>query len=223
MTSLPKQRIALALFGCFNPPTFQHLRLFELARDWLHKLGGYEVVKGIISPVHDKYEKKGLIPASHRVAMLRLSLETSDWICLNEWETKQKDWTLTNTVLNRLQSELDIEYKDNLPIPKVALLCGADLLQSFSIPGLWATKDVDEILEKFGIVVISREEIDADKIVYENDQLSAWYSRIVFVKEWVRHDLSSTKIRRCVKRGESIKYLTSDSVIAYIKEHGLYI
>ena len=218
----PKQRVALALFGCFNPPTYQHLRLFELARDSLHKTGRYEVVKGMISPVHDNYAKKGLIPSTHRVAMLRLSVETSDWIFVNDWETKQKDWKLTNSVLQHLQEELDIEYKDKLPVPRVVLLCGADLLKSFATPDLWSSKDLEQILENNGIVVISREDSDAEKFVYESDQLSAWYRRIVFVREWVRHDLSSTKVRQCVKRGDSIKYLTPDSIISYIKEHGLY-
>ena len=217
-----KQRVALALFGCFNPPTYQHLRLFELARDFLHKTGRYEVVKGIISPVHDNYAKKGLIPSSHRVAMLRLSLESSNWIYLSDWETKQKEWILTNSVLQHLQKELDIEYKDNLPTPRVVLLCGADLLHSFVTPGLWASKDLDEILENNGIVVISREDSDAEKFVYESDQLSAYYNRILFVTEWIRHDLSSTKLRCSVKKGDSIKYLTPDSIISYIKEHGLY-
>eukprot|EP00800_Vazella_pourtalesii_P010263 TRINITY_DN25486_c0_g1_i1.p1 TRINITY_DN25486_c0_g1~~TRINITY_DN25486_c0_g1_i1.p1 ORF type:complete len:225 (+),score=40.00 TRINITY_DN25486_c0_g1_i1:55-729(+) len=224
MASLPsKQRVVLALFGCFNPPTFQHFRLFELARDALHRLGGYEVVKGIISPVHDNYPKKSLIPSLHRVAMLRLSLETSDWIQLHDWETKQQDWTLTNTVLKQLQGELNAEYKEDMPAPRVMLLCGADLLDSFSQPGLWATQDIDEILTNHGIVVVSRDGSDAEKIVYESDQLSACYNRIVFVREWVRHDLSSTKLRRCFKRGESAKYLTFDSVITYIIEHKLYI
>ena len=217
-----KQRVALALFGCFNPPTYQHMRLFELARDFLQGTGSYEVVRGLISPVHDNYAKKGLIPSIHRVAMLRLSLESSDWIHVSDWESKQEDWTLTNPVLQQLQRELDVEYKDNLPVPRVMLLCGADLLLSFVTPGLWATKDLNEILEKNGIVVISREDSDAEKFLYENDQLFAHSNRIVFVREWVRHDVSSTHIRRNVKRGESVKYLTPDSVISYIKENGLY-
>ena len=217
-----KRRIVLVLFGCFNPVTFQHLRLFEIARDFLQKFGEMKVVRGIISPVHDTYPKKGLIPSQHRVAMLRLALENSDWIHLDEWETKQQSWTLTNKALSNYQKEIDEEFKNDLPAPRVMMICGADLLQSFSIEGLWADKDVENILKSHGIVVISRDDIDIDKVINEVDLLYASSNRIFIVKEWVRHDLSSTKVRRCVKRGQSIKYLVPDKVIDHIIQNKLY-
>jgi len=30
----------------------------ELARDFLHRMGGYDVIGGVISPVHDAYGKQ---------------------------------------------------------------------------------------------------------------------------------------------------------------------
>lgn len=52
----------------------------ELARDYLHSCGLYEVVGGIISPVNDAYGKKDLVPAKHRCEMVDLALRSSDWI-----------------------------------------------------------------------------------------------------------------------------------------------
>uniref|UniRef100_A0A8D2J9A4 Nicotinamide nucleotide adenylyltransferase 1 n=1 Tax=Varanus komodoensis TaxID=61221 RepID=A0A8D2J9A4_VARKO len=87
--------VVLLACGSFNPITNMHLRLFELARDYLHETGKYKVVKGIISPVGDGYMKKGLISASHRVAMARLATESSDWVEVDDWESKQKEWQET--------------------------------------------------------------------------------------------------------------------------------
>lgn len=58
------------------------------------------VVGGFISPVHDEYKKKDLIPITHRTAMLKLALQSSDWIKLSDWESRQEGWTKTRVVLN---------------------------------------------------------------------------------------------------------------------------
>lgn len=62
-------------------------------------LGMYQVVQGIISPVNDNYRKKDLAPAQHRVAMVRLALQTSDWIRVDPWESEQAQWMETVKVL----------------------------------------------------------------------------------------------------------------------------
>ena len=68
----PTQRtVALLSCGAFNPPTIMHLRLFELARDHFKIKDPDSNLIGVISPVHDAYGKKGLLPAQHRVEMAR--------------------------------------------------------------------------------------------------------------------------------------------------------
>ena len=46
--------------------------------------------------------------------------------------------------------------------------------------------------------------------------------KIFIVKEWIQSEISSTKIRRAIRRKESVRYLLQDSVIEYIKTHKLY-
>ncbi|XP_072330670.1 nicotinamide/nicotinic acid mononucleotide adenylyltransferase 3 isoform X5 [Scyliorhinus torazame] len=96
-------RVPVALLSCgsFNPITNMHMRMFELARDHLHQTGLYNVIKGIISPVNDRYGKEGLVAAKHRVAMIQRALETSDWITLEPWESQQEQWVETVMVLRR--------------------------------------------------------------------------------------------------------------------------
>uniref|UniRef100_A0A3B3QPS7 Uncharacterized protein n=1 Tax=Paramormyrops kingsleyae TaxID=1676925 RepID=A0A3B3QPS7_9TELE len=61
--------------------------------------GQYEVVKGIISPVGDGYNEKGLIEASHRVEMAKLVVEDHSWIEVDSWESRQAKWLETVKVL----------------------------------------------------------------------------------------------------------------------------
>ncbi|XP_039611427.1 nicotinamide/nicotinic acid mononucleotide adenylyltransferase 1-like isoform X3 [Polypterus senegalus] len=91
--------VVLLACGSFNPITNMHLRLFELARDYLHETGKYKVTKGIISPVGDGYKKKGLIDACHRVEMAKLACASSDWVTVDSWESQQKEWLETVKVI----------------------------------------------------------------------------------------------------------------------------
>lgn len=76
----------------------------ELARDHFNELG-HHVLGGIISPVHDAYGKDGLVAATHRNAMLRLSLQSSGWVRVSDWESMQQEqWSKTRAVLQYHQN-----------------------------------------------------------------------------------------------------------------------
>ena len=55
-----------------------------------------------------------------------------------------------------------------------------------------------------------------------NDQSPSPQENIHFVTERVPNDISSTRIRRCVQRGESVRFLVPDAVIDYINANNLY-
>nr|KAF7434686.1 hypothetical protein H0235_002877 [Vespula pensylvanica] len=240
------KRIILMSCGSYNPPTNMHLRMFEIARDHLHRMGHHVVVGGIISPVHDAYAKKELASATHRCSMLRLALQDSDWIKLCTWETRQSAWTRTRKSLQYHQNLLNLflfdtnDIKNNIPkedlewIPEnirncedqtpiqIKLLCGADLLESFGKSDLWMEEDIDAIVGQHGLVVITREGSNPNKFIYDSDILSRHMNNIHIVTEWIPNEVSSSRIRRAFKRGESVRYLLQDSVIDYVHKNGIY-
>uniref|UniRef100_A0AAY4BMM6 Nicotinamide-nucleotide adenylyltransferase n=1 Tax=Denticeps clupeoides TaxID=299321 RepID=A0AAY4BMM6_9TELE len=229
-------RIPLVLLACgsFNPITHQHMRLFELARGHMHQTGQYEVVGGIVSPVSDSYGKQGLALAKHRVTMAQLALRTSDWVTVDDWESQQPDWTETvmamryreSFICKRSKKCVDSALKYSTMFfnvkfqmlgkyhlqgaPQLKFLCGADFLDTFRVPGLWQNDHVEELVGRFGLVCISRD------LLFKHRQ------NIFLVHEWIRNEISSTEVRRALRRGLSVKYLLPDSVIEYIKEHNLY-
>lgn len=128
-------------------------------------MGTHQVVGGIVSPVHDAYGKRGLVAQTHRLAMVKIALQTSSWIRLSDWECQQEEWTRTKNTLQYHQNYLNSFIKNlngmatgNLPgwLPEnakkikdpvqIKLLCGADLLESFATPGLWEPEDVSHFL-----------------------------------------------------------------------------
>ncbi len=103
-----KNPAVLLACGSYSPPTIMHTRIFETARD--HFAGtNIQIIGGFISPVHDAYGKKDLARAEHRVEMVKMALETSDWINLDEWEVRQQGWTRTRECIDRMYSELNRE------------------------------------------------------------------------------------------------------------------
>jgi len=228
-------RIVLLACGSFNPPTILHLRMFELAKDYFRQnRPDMVVIGGIISPTHDSYKKKSLIGASHRLEMTRRATCQIDWVNTSDWETRQSEWTRTRRVLdeysNLIKSSGEGKSFDWLPNTgsenqgpiAVKLLCGGDLLESFSVPGLWKDEDIEAILKNHGIVVITRENSDPVKYVESSTILSQYKDNIHIVPNWVSNNVSSTKIRDAVQRGDSIRFLVPDAVVEYIKEHNLY-
>lgn len=108
------------------------------------------------------------------------------------------------------------------PRPQLKLLCGADFLDTFKIPGLWLDDHVEEVVGRFGLVCVSRGGLQPELAVHESDTLSCHSKNIFLVREWVRNETSATEVRRALRRGQSVKYLIPDSVLDYIHQHNLY-
>ena len=58
-----KTPIALVACGSFSPVTYLHLRMFEMARDYIRTQTNFEVIAAYMSPVNDDYKKPGLLSA----------------------------------------------------------------------------------------------------------------------------------------------------------------
>ncbi|KAL5565034.1 hypothetical protein UlMin_028198 [Ulmus minor] len=147
---------------------------------------------------------------------------------------QEKNFSALLTVLSRVKSFL-CEWI-------VVIVCGYDVLQSFAIPGFWIPEQdttyyeassfflVQTICSEFGVVCICREGQDVEKIVSDDEvlnknRLTRCLNRFLHYKivdELVPNQISSTRVRDCISKGLSIKYLTADEVVNYITENQLY-
>lgn len=223
--------------------------MFEMASDYARFNTKYEVIGGFLSPVSSGYKKIGLAPAKHRTQMCTLAAEkTSDWLTCDPWEAIQPDYVPTAQVLDHFDHEINHvlggceDVHGNRQSVRIALLAGADLIQTMSTPGVWSEADLDHILGNFGAFIIERSGTDIDEALaglkqYQDKIHVIPQVIVVCVTPWrVMHslgptfaniacsqnDVSSTKVRLMRKRDLSLRYVVPDNVIEYIQQHQLY-
>lgn len=204
------EEVILVSCGSFNPITYEHLRLFERAQDCLQSK--YKIVKKIISPVHSSYEKLDLIDSKWRIEMCKLAVVDTN-IEIDEWEANQELYTPTLHVLRYLETK----YKK-----KIIFVMGSDLFRTFSYENTWNKTELSILLRDFECVVISRNNFDVQNAILQNEILFNNKNNINIEYSITESDISSTKIRLLIRRNKSIKYLTKDNVIEYIKNNNLY-
>lgn len=238
-----ESKIPLVIVACgsFSPPTYLHLRIFEMAKDQVIESGKYELLAGYYSPVSDHYKKAGLAQARHRVRMCELAVEkTSTWLMVDAWESLQDEYQRTAVVLDHFNEELNGPLKTSSdggpPQPieggvllnngrrrriKIMLLAGGDLIQSMGEPGVWADTDLHHILGRYGCMIVERTGADVWSFLLSHDLLWRYRRNLKIVKQTIYNDISSSKVRLFVRRGQSIKYLLPNSVIKYIEQNAL--
>ncbi|OAX76886.1 nicotinate (nicotinamide) nucleotide adenylyltransferase [Emergomyces africanus] len=163
MSDSSKTPLLLVACGSFSPTTYLHLRMFEMAADYIKFSTDFELIGGYLSPVSDAYKKAGLASAVHRVAMCQLAVEkTSNWLMVDPWEPMQKEYIPTAMVLDHFDHYINevlggVDTGDGTRKPvHVALLAGADLIHTMSTPGVWSEKDLDHILGRYGTFIVER-------------------------------------------------------------------
>ncbi|KAH1489669.1 hypothetical protein LV164_008527 [Aspergillus fumigatus] len=221
-----KTPLLLVACGSFSPITYLHLRMFEMAADYVKFSTDFELIGGYLSPVSDAYRKAGLASAEHRVAMCQLAVDqTSNWLMVDTWEPMQKEYQPTAVVLDHFDYEINVVREGidagngtRKPV-RVALLAGADLIHTMSTPGVWSEKDLDHILGKYGSFIVERSGTDIDEALAA---LQPWKDNIYVIQQLIQNDVSSTKIRLFLRREMSVRYLIPVPVIHYIEQHHLY-
>lgn len=178
-----ESKIPLIIVACgsFSPPTYLHLRMFEMAKDEIEESSTYEIMAGYYSPVSSYYKKSGLAPAHHRVRMCQLAVEhTSRWLMVDPWEAGQPEYQRTAVVLDHFDEMVNGSTSDQGGVEmsdgsrrryKVMLLAGGDLIESFGEPGVWSEPDLHIILGRFGCLIVERAGSDVWAFLLSHDIL----------------------------------------------------
>ncbi|KAK0709443.1 hypothetical protein B0T26DRAFT_406001 [Lasiosphaeria miniovina] len=230
-TQQDKTPLVLVACGSFSPITYLHLRMFEMASDFVRFNTEFEVCGGYLSPVSDAYKKVGLAPGHHRVNMCSRAVDQSSWLMVDPFETVkanqdgEPEYVPTAKVLRHFDYEINtvlggIEAPDGTrKKARIALLAGADLVMSMGEPGLWSPADLQVILGSFGAFIIERSGTDIDEAL---GSLSQYESNIWVISQVIQNDISSTKVRLFLKKDLSVRYLIPDPVVEYIEENHLF-
>nr|GEZ07039.1 nicotinamide/nicotinic acid mononucleotide adenylyltransferase isoform X1 [Tanacetum cinerariifolium] len=214
---------------------------FVMVDTWEAKQSSFQRSLTVLSRIRSFFCDNGLIPSAYLKVMLVYGSDLLEsFSAPGAWipqQAKQSSFQRSLTVLSRIQSF----FCDNGLIPsgivfnllesgmlvlllffsdlaiwlgytgRVMLVCGSDLLESFSTPGAWIPEQVRTICKDYGVVCIRREGQDIDDIIAHDEILTENKSNIEVVDEIVPNRISSTLVRDCISRGLSVNLLQATS------------
>jgi nicotinate-nucleotide adenylyltransferase len=187
------------LGGTFDPIHLGHLIVAEIARRLL-RLDEVVFVPARVPP------HKGSVATSpdRRFRMADLATTDNPGFRVSDVEIRREGPSYTIDTLRALRAEGPAGTEH-------FLLMGAD-----SARDLASWKDHEVLLEESTVAVLGRPGVT------ESDLPPGLEDRVTFL-DTPLVEISSTEIRRLVRRGESIRYLVTDPVESFIRSEGLYL
>lgn len=198
-----KKKLVIVYGGAFNPPSVAHI---TLAKQLINSTGAKKL---LFVPVGDHYTKNGLIPAYHRVNMLKLACEKSKRLEVNTIEVDSEQRLYTIETLDRIKGEN--------PNDDMCFIMGTDNLRDIVNWREW-----QRILTEYKIIVMDRGEDNLRKVFNNIPVLKSYQPNIIQIPGLLVSDISSTLIREHIEVGRTIGHLATREVIKYIKENRLY-
>jgi nicotinate (nicotinamide) nucleotide adenylyltransferase len=200
----PKMRIGI-YGGTFNPVTYLHLLTGERA------IEEFKLDLLIFEPVGNSYVKKeNIIPTLDRLNMLNKALDSNATMISGTYESSQ--------MLQPASIDTLTYYQKKYPWSEIFFICGSDVLQDMAN---WPR--TNKLLEQFNVICIQRKSASVHRdIILTSTLLTKYKDKIHIIYENVLNDVSASIIRKLARSGQSIRYLTPDSVIDYINENNLY-
>lgn len=190
--------------GSFNPPHEMHkniaLNLIEY---------GY-LDKVVYVPTGDRYEKKDLIKAKDRYAMLKLLTDNYENLEVSDYEIKN---SLVYTY------ETLTYFRQKYPSDELYFICGTDNLKDLPT---W--KNYQYLLKNFKFIIIPRNNDNLEELLQKYKDYQANF----IITNLPLNNISSTSIREILnqeKQEISIKKLEKKlepSILTYINKNNLY-
>lgn len=187
--------------GTFNPIHNGHL---ILAENSINEEGFDKVV---FIPTMNPYYKDTL-DFDTRLKMLKMAIKDNDKFTYSSIEKK---YNLEGKLYLILEKISELSDDD------ITILIGSDSLMNLD----WWYK-IDEILKKYKILVLKRDDED-EAIEMKINEYKEKYGADIKVLNNKRVEISSSMIREMIKEGKSIKYLVTDEVEKFIEDENLYV
>jgi nicotinate-nucleotide adenylyltransferase len=214
------QKRSIGLFGgTFNPIHLGHLRGAEEIRE------AFELQEVIFIPAAIPPHKvtEEVIEARHRLEMVRLATATNPFFSTTDIELSRPEKSYSIDTIRH--------FRERYPDVFFFFILGGDAFVEIET---W--KEFQNLFSLCNFIVMTRPGSQrtlstsplpkALTSVFLYDQgMRGWIhtsGHTLYFKEITVLDISSTKVRELIERGESVRYLVSGEVEDYIQKHGLY-
>lgn len=195
----------IVFYGNFNPITTAHKEMI------LESLKYLEPERLLIVPSSDLKSYNKDLNSYHRVNMINA--------VFRNYKRVRIDFTDLNASRKISLSEVLLEIEKNYTDKEMYYLLGTDDLLEFS-----KEEKLEEVLEKYELIVTQREGFDLDEIISKSEILTRFKDKIIEVPIIKYTIVSSSKVREMVLDGkfEELEGSLESEVIKYIKEKNLY-
>lgn len=195
----------IVFYGNFNPITTAHKEMI------LESLKYLEPERLLIVPSSDLKSYNKDLNSYHRVNMINA--------VFRNYKRVRIDFTDLNASRKISLSEVLLEIEKNYVDKEMYYLLGTDDLLEFS-----KEEKLEEVLEKYELIVTQREGFDLDEIISKSEILTRFKDKITEVPIIKYNGISSSKVREMVLDGkfEELEGNLEPEVINYIKEKNLY-
>ncbi|NND31928.1 MAG: nicotinate-nucleotide adenylyltransferase [Saprospiraceae bacterium] len=184
-------------FGSFNPVHVGHM----IIANQILSFSDLDQIWMIVSPHNPLKKKRSLANDFDRLHLVNLAIGDNLQIKASnvEFGLPKPSYTIDTLVY----------LKEKHPSFEFRLIMGGDNLISFP---KW--KNHQLILEQYGILVYLRRDTDLSTAVN--------HPNISLLSDLPLLDISSTYIRKCLKKGISVQYLVPDAVFQYLEGSNMY-
>lgn len=199
-----KERM-IVFYGNFNPITTAHKEMI------LESLKYLEPERLLIVPSSDLKSYNKDLNSYHRVNMINA--------VFRNYKRVRIDFSDLNASRKISLSEVLLEIEKNYTDKEMHYLLGTDDLLEFS-----KEEKLEEVLERYELIVTQREGFDLDEIISGSEILTKFKDKIIQVPIIKYTIVSSSKVREMVLDGkfEELEGSLEPEVIKYIKEKNLY-
>ena len=214
------EEIKVGLFGgTFNPIHLGHLRGAEEVRESF----GLKTVAFIPAAIPPHKSLEEVVEVRHRLEMIRLAVTTNSSFSLSDVEIKRPGRSYSIDTIRHFRKEYPeghlyfilggdafTEIETWKEFPSLFSLCNFIVMAR---PGFWKTSLPAQLPE------VLKQALRYDRAVngwIHSSGHTLHFQEITFL------DISSTKVRELLERGESVRYLIPGEVETYIRRYGLY-
>ena len=182
-------------FGSFNPVHIGHL----IIANYIVNKTDLNQVWFVISPQNPLKESNSLLNKYHRKYLIDIAIDGEKKLKTSTIEFSLPTPSYTIDTLTYLQ--------EKYPEYKFSIIIGSDSFQN-----IYKWKNYEQLINNYPVLVYERPGFTTKNTVEKN---------ITFLNAPLL-DISSTKIREMIKKGESIKFLVPDVVKEEIEKNHYY-
>lgn len=191
--------------GTFDPIHYGHLILAQNALD----IFSLDEILFVPSGTPWLKESTKVLSKNKRVSMTGMAIEDNPDFALSTIEIDREG--------NSYSYETVEELKRMQPKTDFYFIMGADSLLEIE---RW--KHPDRLMAECTLLVAVRDDCDREGLEKQIVYLTDKYQADIRILPANRIDISSTKIRRMIREGKSVRYMLPDQVIRFIQKNHLY-